>query len=104
MTTVNKPTKPKKKIYLPAGTTFYFDHTSKKVSLSYFLDWIKETLPKGATDVTISMDEDCSEYDGSIISCYLQVEWKVKRDNPRYEKEFKKYKKQLAEWKEQCRK
>ena len=101
---MNKPTKPKKKLYLPAGQTFWFDHASNKVSLQYFLDWIKDNVPKKARDVTISIEEDFSYEDGSIISCNIRVEWKVKVDNSRYVSQMKKYKKQLAKWKEQCQK
>ena len=104
MSLIDKPQKPKKKILLPASRTFYFDYTSKKVSLDYFLGWVKENAPKGAKDITISIDEDIDYETGYTNSCNILVEWKVKMDNVRYDSQMKKYKKQLAKWKEQCKK
>lgn len=104
MSTSIKPVKPQKKIYLPAARTFYFDHVSNKVSLGFFLDWIKSNVPKSSKDVTLSIDENFDDYDGTIISCNIRVEWKVKMDNVSYDRQMKQYKKNLAKWKKQCQK
>ncbi len=88
--------KPTKTIWVPNSCTFYFDHVSPKVSIDYFNNWVKETVPKGATDVTLTIDEDYDD-DGNVISSYLVLSWKQKAKNTRYVSEMKK-------WKKQCRK
>ncbi len=99
---MRKPKKPTKKIEVPNSCSFYFDHTSNKVSIDYFLNWVKETVPKGAKDITLSMGEDYCCETGDHISSYLVLSWKEKVKNTRYVSEMKKYEKQLKEWKEQC--
>jgi hypothetical protein len=89
--------KPTKTILVPHCRTFYFDHVSNKVSIDYFMDWIKETVPKGAVDVTIGMDEDYDYESGDLLSSNIVVSWKQKAKNTRYVSEMKK-------WKKQCQK
>lgn len=101
---MNKPQKPSKKIEQPGSLTFYFDHASNKVSLEYFNQWVEDNLPGGAYDVALTMDEDYDYYSGEIVSVNLQIEYKTLIDNTRYVSQMKKYKKQLAKWKEQCQK
>ena len=95
---MKKPIKPEKKIVCELSRDFYFDHVSNKVSLDAFLAWIKETVPFGAIDITLSLDEEYDYYDGGIASCQIQLGWKKIIDNPNYEKEIKKYNKKLSKW------
>lgn len=101
---MKKPEKPTKKIVVPNSRSFYFDHASNKVSIDYFMNWVKETVPKGGWDITLSMDEDYDFESGEHISSYLVVSWKEKVKNTRYVSEMKKYEKKMKEWKEQCQK
>jgi hypothetical protein len=102
---MNKPVKPNRKIYITNSKTFYFDHVSNKVSLDFFLSWVKESLPKGSSDVTISLDEDYEYETGEHLSSYLSLSWKEKIINTSYDKDLIKYQKKLKKWKnEQCQK
>lgn len=102
---MNKPKKPSKKIELEYSGRFYFDHVSKKISLKFFLDWIKDTAPKGSYDISVSLDEEpeycyCDEICcGHGTTSYLAIYWKRKVPNKLYDKELKKYKKKLVKWK-----
>jgi hypothetical protein len=101
---MRKPQKPTKRIEMTGSVRFYFDHVSNKVSLSYFLGWVKENIPKGAKDITLSMDEDYDDYDGTIINCGLEVGYKYRAKNPNYHNELQKYERKLRKWKrEQCK-
>lgn len=104
MPKVNKPQKPNKIVEQPGSMTFYFDHSSNKVSLDYFNQWVKDNLPKGAYDVSLSLDEEYDHYSGEIMTTNLQVEYLIKVDNAKYDSQMKKYQKQLAKWNEQCQK
>ena len=101
---MDKPIKPSKKVEARGARTFYFDHVSKKVSVLTFLDWLREELPDGAYDATLSIEEDVNEENGDILSCNILLEWKFLTLNTRYKSETKKYEKQLAKWKKQCQK
>lgn len=96
---MKEPKKPTKKIEVMNSRSFYFDHVSNKVSIDYFLTWIKETVPKGAKDITLSMDEDYCYETGDHISSYLVLSWKEKVKNTRYVSEMKKYESKLRKWK-----
>jgi hypothetical protein len=98
---MNKPTKPSKKIEIENSKIFYFDFSSKKVSLKHFLDWIKKSLPKGSFDVTLELDEEPGYYDDEV--CYggptnLVVGWKQIVINKNYDSDLKKYNKKLEKW------
>lgn len=100
---MNKPRKPLKKIVQPGSVYFYFYHAFNKVSLAYFNDWINENLPKGAFDITLSLDEDFDYESGEYISSSIEVGYKILINNTRYVSEMKKYNKRLIKWKkEQC--
>lgn len=89
MMVLAKPKKPEKKITVDGMATFYdWDRFNKIVSLDVFLAWCKTSTPKGATDVSISVDESW-EYDDCIVS--LELLWKQVVPNPDYEREMKKY-------------
>lgn len=98
---VAKPEKPKKYKLVSNSASYHFDFVSNKVSLLVFLDWIKESLPKGAEDVTIGLEND-HYYDDSMT--WIELRWKEKATNTKYVSQMKKYNKQLEEWKKQCRK
>ena len=108
MKTLTKPEKPKKRIEIAKTEQFdAFDHACKKVSLEFFLAWVKETTPANAKDVTLELAEDMDyDWDGNLsnVWTHLELGWKEEIDNPNYEKELKKYEKNLAKWKKQCQK
>jgi hypothetical protein len=97
---MNKPQKPSKTVEQPGSIIFHFDHTSNKVSIQYFNQWIKDNVPKGAFDVALTLDEDY-DYSGEIMGVYLRIEYKTLVPNAHYKSQVKTYEKQLAEWKEQ---
>lgn len=102
---MKKPIKPSKKIEASCSETFSFDHVSNKVSLDFFLDWIKQTLPKESYDVTISLEDDYEYETGEHIISYIVLSWKEQIDNSSYDKDQVKYQKKLKKWKkEQCQK
>ena len=85
--------KPSKKIIVNESISFHeFDFACKKVSLSHFMKWCKEKIPARAQDVTLELVEDW-QYDSCFP--YLELSWKRKIDNPHYEKELRKYEKEL---------
>lgn len=100
-----KPEKPKKRIEVTKTESFdAFDHACKKVSLEYFLAWVKETIPANAKDVTLELSEDMDyDWDGNLSSVWtgLEVSWKETIDNPDYEKQMKKYQSKLRKYKKQ---
>lgn len=99
---MTQPEKPQKRITVRNSATYDFNWVSKKVALGSFLDWVKDTTPANAKDVTLELVEEWM-YDD--CTTYLQLEWEEVIDNPNYEKELKKYEKKLAKWKkEQCQK
>jgi len=93
---MDKPQKPVKKMMIKSNANFDFNWVSKKVSLDLFNKWCEEVVPAGAVDVTLELKEDWN-YDD--VSTYLQVSWEVLGENPGYEKQMKKYQKDLAKWK-----
>jgi len=93
---MNKPIKPKKIIDVVHTATYDFNWVSKKVSLDDFQEWIKETVPHKATDVTLELCEDF-EYDNQLT--WLEVGWTTKEPNPYYLREMKKYETKLRKWK-----
>lgn len=95
---MTSPIKPKKKIVITDSKTYYFNHVSKETSLQYFFDWCKRYVPKGAKDIKLSLKEEFV-YDDHFS--YLELSWKIKKNNPHYEKQLKKYNKDLKKWKEQ---
>jgi hypothetical protein len=96
-----KPEKPKKKIVIRRTATFdAFDWTCKKVAIGFFLNWVEETVPKGADDITLELQEGWDLYDYSG-SPNLELAWNEKVDNPYYEQQMKSYQKKLKKWKEQ---
>lgn len=99
-----KPTKPTKKVEVTQSASFYFDHVSKKVSIDHFNEWVKQSAPTGATDITLSLEENYDYESGEIMNCFLIIQWNQKIDNNRYVSEMKKYDKQLAKWKKQWQK
>jgi hypothetical protein len=100
-----KPKKPKKRIEVAKTARFdAFDFTCKKVSIKFFLDWLKKTTPRKAKDVTLELSEDMDyDYDGNLSNIWTHIElgWKEVIDNPDYEREMKKYEKKLKKFKEQ---
>lgn len=84
--------KPDKKIACKKHANFDFNWVSKKVSLKVFNDWCKSTVPLNSKDVTLELVEEW-DYDNGIT--YLKIEWEETMDNPNYEKQLKKYEKQL---------
>lgn len=98
---ISPPIKPELKVGQPGSLTFYFDHTSNKVSLEYFNRWVKDNLPQGAYDVGLTLEEDYDYYSGDIVSVDLKIEYKTLVDNTRYVSQMKKYEKQLAKWKKE---
>lgn len=102
---LEKPIKPKRRMSIRHRANFYFDHASNKVSLPYFLTWIKEQVPKNAKDTTIELEDEYGDYaEDGIIKSWIQVSWDVSIKNKSYPAEMKKYQKQLIKWKKQCRK
>lgn len=95
---MQEPKKPTKKIEVRKSTLFPFDYVSKKVSLSYFLNWVKENLPKGSKDITLELAEEWC-YEDCITS--LEVGWTEVQENTSYEKDMVKYEKKLKKWKKQ---
>jgi hypothetical protein len=98
MEKILKPIKPNKRIVIKENSSYHFDWTSKKVSLIVFLDWIKDTIPKGAFDVTIGLEND-HYYDDGIT--WISIAWQIEVDNTLYTIQMKKYDKQLVKWKKQ---
>ena len=97
-----KPKMPEKMITVDGMETFYdWDRYNKNIPLDAFLAWCKEKTPKGATNVSIRVDESW-EYDDCIVS--LELHWKQVVPNPDYERELKKYDTKLKRWKAQCQK
>lgn len=83
--------KPSRKITVPRSIKFDFDWISKKVSLTYFMDWCNDNVPANAIDMTLELVE-VWEYDDCLT--YLEIAWKETIINPDYEKQLKKYNKQ----------
>ena len=81
--------KPKKKIEVSDQRTYPFTSFSNKVSFDVFLKWVKDVVPKKATDVTISLESEGDDFS------YIVINWKEKIDNVNYDKQLKKYNKQL---------
>jgi len=75
--------KPSKTILVPYSAIFYFEHVSPRVSLNFFLDWIKENIPKNAIDPVIELTEESSSY--------LTFTYTLKPPNIKYDDELKKY-------------
>jgi len=97
-----KPIEPNKKIFIEKYISFNeISYSCNKISLDYFLSWIKENVPFDATDVTLSLNEEYSDYDGNLIGCHIQIGYKILIDNPRHEKEMEKYRKKMVKWKNQ---
>ena len=82
--------KPKKTVLIAESKSFDFNWASKKVALQHFMQWCYDNVPLGAEDVTLELVEDW-QYDD--CQTYLEIAWKRKIPNPRYEKELKKYNK-----------
>lgn len=102
MKKVAKPQKPKKYWVTRRTASYDFNWVSKKVAIDVFMNWVKDTLPKGAKDVTIGIGEDFY-YDSNMT--WLELEWNEKVPNTRYVSDMKKYQKRLKQWKEQqCQK
>ena len=57
---------------------FCFDHVSNKVSLDYFLDWIKENVPKNADDITIGLEDEFNCM-GGVVGAHIVMEWKEEK-------------------------
>lgn len=95
---MTKPEKPKKWILVTNHADYHFDFVSNKVALVNFLDWIDESLPNGAQDVTIGLEND-HYYDDSMT--WVGLTWKEKAPNTKYVSQMKKYQRQLQKWKEQ---
>ena len=98
---MNKPIKPKKIIEVRHTVSFDFNWVSKKVSLKVFQDWIKNTVPHNAIDVTLELKEDWN-YDDCQTS--LELAWIAKETDPRYTTNMKKYETKLRKWNKQCQK
>ena len=98
---MNKPVKPSKTRLISNSTEYHFDWVSNKVALDAFVYWIKESVPKNATDVCIGLEEDWG-YDDHITG--IQLSWKEPVPNTRYKSEMNRYQKQLTKWKEACKK
>lgn len=92
-----KPIKPEKQMIIKDGAAYFFDFIHNKVALSVFQDWLKTTIPKGAFDITIGIEED--HYDAGIA--WLAISWKIKIKNKSYNEQLKKYKIKLSKWNEQ---
>lgn len=103
MKNLTKPEKPKKRITVRRAADAPFDWTCKKLSIGFFLDWVKKTTPANAKDVTLELKEDWDYY-GNDVFVSLELAWDETIDNPDYEREMKKYEKKLARWKKQCQK
>lgn len=96
---MKKPIEPQKRVEVFGQKIFYFNHSSPKISLKYFLSQIKEVAPKNAKDFTLSIHEEFDEMDGDTISCSILVEWKYKIKNAHYVSEMTRYQKKLSKWK-----
>lgn len=90
-------TKPSKKIIIKATASYHFNFVSKKVSWNGFLDWVSENIPHNAQDVTIELMEHKYVADGDEV--WLEFSWDKKIKNKHYDKQLKKYKKDLAKYK-----
>jgi hypothetical protein len=99
MNLIDKPIKPAKRIVTKGSANYHFYHVSSKVSLISFLEWCKEVIPKGAMDVTIELKENQYEEDGDEV--WIEIAWEKEIKNKDFDKELKKYKKQLAKWDKQ---
>lgn len=86
----------------PRSKTFDFNHSSKKVSLLYFLEWAHKSIPKGAEDVTLELAEDvCTDNIGNVsyFTTWLELAWEEPGENPIYVSQMLTYKKKLEKWK-----
>ena len=93
---MDKPIKQNKKIAIKCGTSYHFDYISKKVSWSSFFDWVCENIPRGK-DVTLELMEHKYEKDGDEV--WLDFSWTRKIKNKNFDKQMKKYEKELAKYK-----
>lgn len=84
--------KPQKKIEVSDQRSYPFTYISNKVFFDVFLDWVRDVVPRNATDVTISLE---NEYDEGNDFSYIVIGWKELIDNINYDKQMKKYKKYL---------
>ena len=73
---MSKVKKPTKKILIYNSKTFIFEHVSNKVSLSYFLDWAQEAIPKNAEDITLELREEFDDNGDAYINTSLVLNWK----------------------------
>lgn len=97
---MTKPEKPKKRITVRRTADAPFDWTCKKLSIGFFMDWVKQTTPAGAKDVTLELREDWDYY-GNDCTVSLELAWDEVIDNPNYDSEMKKYEKKLKKFKAQ---
>lgn len=100
----NKPVKPSKIVVVRQAVNFPFYNYGMKgaqAPMLLFLDWCKDTIPQGATNVVIGIDSEFHDMDGSFSSSHIELSWDEQVRNGNYNKELKKYEKQLAKWKEQ---
>ena len=98
-----KPIEPQKLVEITNVKAFEFNHISNKVSLFYFLDWVKESVPTNGSDICISLIDDYND----VCGCYIQkleISWKEIVDNVNYDKQLGKYKKQLKKYEESIKK
>lgn len=97
---MTKPEKPKKRITVRKTADAPFDWTCKKLAIGFFMDWVKQTTPAGAKDVTLELREDWDYY-GNDCTVSLELAWDEVIDNPNYDSEMKKYEKKLKKFKAQ---
>lgn len=75
--------KKKTKKIISERISFPFDFTSKKVSLKYFQDWLKQNIPKGAKDICVELEEEPDYHyeNGELlnINTSLVISWKRER-------------------------
>lgn len=95
----SKPEPPQKRIIATVEKTFPFDNYLYQLRdgapLADFLNWVKNTLPDGTSDLRIMVNEDWC-YDDCTTS--LAISWREEIDNPHYDKEMKKFEKAIKKW------
>lgn len=100
---VKQPVKPKKTVTVRNSVHFPFYNYGgdDKAPMLSFLDWCKETIPQGATNVVIGIDSEFDDFNGYLSSSHIELSWDQEIENAFYDKDMKKYEKKLAKWKEQ---
>jgi hypothetical protein len=94
---VKQPQKPSKTIIVPRSLKWNdYDGT---MLLPDFLKWIEKNIPKKVqSDALVRVIMECRYGD---TETYFQIFWNEKVVDPDFEKEMKKYTKNLKKWKKE---